>query len=54
MDMKLKIAILVLGIIVGMLTNILLILYLFKIKCPECKKRKPVKEIVRLDKKNKI
>jgi hypothetical protein len=44
---------LIIGMVAGILETMLLILYFFKIKCPKCKKRKQVKEIVRLDDKNK-
>jgi len=53
MNLTWNLAFLILGIVAGILTIILLILYLFKIKCPQCKKRKLVKEIVRFDEKNK-
>jgi hypothetical protein len=42
------------GISLGLLLTTLLILYLFKIKCPQCKQLKPVKEIVLFDWKQRI
>jgi len=35
-----------LGIISGIITTILSLLYLFRAKCPNCKKKKPLREII--------
>jgi len=34
------------GISLGLLLTTLLLLYLFKIKCPQCKQLKPIKEVI--------
>ena len=44
--MKGKIITLILGLIAGIVKAIFLFLYLFKVKCPKCKKKKRVKEII--------
>lgn len=44
--MKGKIITLILGVIAGIVKTIFLFLYLFKVKCPKCKKKKRVKEII--------
>jgi len=42
------------GISLGLLLTALLLLYLFKIKCPKCKQLRPLKEIMVVQPKTKI
>ena len=42
-----------LGLVLGVIANTFFILYLFRVKCPKCKKKKPLKEIVVLAEKDK-
>lgn len=35
-----------LGLVLGIITTILFLLYLLRVKCPKCKKKKPLREII--------
>lgn len=37
-----------LGVILGIIITLFALLYLWKVKCPNCKKKKPLKEVITL------
>lgn len=42
-----------LGLVLGIITSILALLYLWRVKCPNCQKKKPLREIIVLAKQDK-
>ena len=43
-----QIIIFILGLALGIITTILALLYLWRVKCPNCQKKKPLREIITL------
>ena len=37
-----------LGLILGIITTIFALLYLWRVKCPNCQKKKPLREVIAL------